>query len=379
MNVSQVEIQGDMIDLGLGQPGLSLLPIDQLREAAGQRIVKKNALWLQYGAELGAGDFREVLSEFLTQAYGYPVASDQLMITNGISHGLSFLCSRMTHPRDVVFVEEPSYLFALQLFADFGLNIVGIPTDREGIIVDELEAALKIQKPAFLYIIPTYHNPSGISTCRSRRIKLAELSEIFNFWIVADDAYHLLNFDTPPPPMPVFDPGGRIFSLGSFSKILAPGLRLGWIHADASVLNGFIDTGILQSGGGFNPFTSAIVHHIIETGQLGRHIENLKQHYARRAATLSSSLRRDLPEIGTFTDPGGGFFIWLRLPDRWKSGELRKMALSHNVNFQPGFRFSSRGGLNNYIRLCFAFYRRKELEEGVQRLAESADDYVKQC
>ncbi|MCB0163160.1 MAG: PLP-dependent aminotransferase family protein [Anaerolineae bacterium] len=372
IQTTQLNIPTGMIDLGIGQPSPSLLPLDILRQAASHRLSQPDPSLLAYGAEPGDGFFRLALAEFLTRHYGVSVSADQLFITAGASQGLDLICTLYTQPGDTVFVEEPSYFLALRIFADHRLKVVGLPMDGDGLSLEALEEKLAEHRPAFLYTVPVFHNPAGVTLSAARRSRLIELSEQHDFLIVADEVYQLLAFNSaPPPPLMSFDRLGTVLSLGSFSKILAPGLRLGWLQGRPALLDRFINSGLLDSGGGLNPFTSAIVRSVIETGQQEKHLDRLNQVYHQRAAALSSAVRRLLPADVTVVEPHGGFFMWLQFPETIDVETLLPDLHQHNLNVQPGVKFSSRSELRNYARLCFAYYDVEDLEEGVARLAKA--------
>lgn len=372
IQTTQLHIPTGMIDLGIGQPSPSLLPLDILRQAAHHRLSQTDPSLLAYGAEPGDGFFRLALAEFLSKHYGAAVSTDQLFITAGASQGLDLICTLYTQPGDTVFVEEPSYFLALRIFADHRLKVVGIPMDSDGLNLEALEEKLAEHRPVFLYTVPVFHNPSGVTLSAARRNRLVELSEQHDFLIVADEVYQLLAFNaTPPPPLISFDRLGTVLSLGSFSKILAPGLRLGWLQGRPALLDRFVNSGLLDSGGGLNPFTSAIIRSVIELGWQEQHLNRLNHVYHERAAALSSAVRRLLPETVAFVEPYGGFFMWLQFPETIDVENLLPDLHRHNLNIQPGVKFSSRSGLRHYARLCFAYYDIDELEEGVARLASA--------
>ncbi len=192
----------------------------------------------------------------------------RLFVTNGISGGLDLLCTLFTRSGDTIFVEEPSYFLALRIFADHGLRIIPIDTDENGLVIELLEEKLREHKPKFLYIIPTHQNPSGHTLTEERRERLMELSRENDFLILADEVYHLLSYDQQPPKaFAAWTEDPHVLSLGSFSKILAPGLRLGWIQAGTEKFQTLAGCGLLDSGGGLNPFTSAIVREVIDVGR----------------------------------------------------------------------------------------------------------------
>lgn len=368
-NVTQVSIPKGRIDLGIGQPQEDILPLDFLARAAANCSGKRDRSILQYGVQQGSGDFRMTLADFLGDHYKERVSPDHLYITNGISQALDQICRVHTRPGDTVIVEEPSYFLALDIFADYQLNIVGAPIDENGIIIEALEEKLTRYNPVFLYTIPSFHNPSGVTLSADRREKLAELSQKYDFMIVADEVYQLLGYTKEPPlPMVYYDTGDRVFSLGSFSKILAPGLRLGWVQAAPTLLKPLFTCGSLISGGGLNPFTSGIVNSFIELGLQNEYLNFLRETYKRRMTKMCKALRRHVPSL-EFEDPVGGFFIWGCLPDGMNAPELLCLAHEHNVGFQPGNNFSISDNLRTHVRLAFAYYKTNDLLEGVQRLA----------
>jgi 2-aminoadipate transaminase len=362
-----------IIDLGIGQPQLSLLPLEPLRRAAELRFAQGDASFLQYGAEQGDGYLRRGLAAFLSEGYASPVAAQHLFITNGASLGLDLICTLFTQAGDTVFVEEPSYFLALRIFTDHRLRVVAIPMDEHGLVVEALEQELKKTRPVFLYTIPTFQNPSGITLSAERRARLAQLSREYDFLIVADEVYHLLNYGaSQPKPLAAYGEQGNILSLGSFSKILAPGLRLGWIQTDPQRAKAFAGSGLLDSGGGLNPFTSAVVRGLLEDGGLKENIAHLSGIYRAGIRALDSALRAHMPEA-LYQVPQGGYFFWVRLPGGRDAAALMRRAEDFQVSFRPGVRFSSRGELRDYIRLCFAYYDPERLAEGVERLARALE------
>ena len=369
IHTTQVNLSSNIINFGIGQPGFDLLPVDIIRQAADLRMAAGDTSFLNYGYELGDGHFRLALAYFLQQHYGIPVTADSLMVTAGASQAIDLICTLFTKPGDVVFVAEPSYFLALRIFADHHLQVVGIPTDDDGIIIESLEEAFTDQKPKLLYTVPSFQNPTGATLTSERRRQLAALSAEHNFLILADEVYQLLNYDkAPPPPMASYIDNEHIFSVGSFSKILAPGLRLGWIQAAPSLLHRLADSGLVDSGGGLNPFTSNIVRIVLEQGWQDAHLAELKAIYKRRVQVMDAGLKRCLPDFAQFVTPAGGFFFWLTLPETIDTSALQESAHKYEVGFQPGTKFSSTHGQQNKMRLSFAFYSEEEIQQGIERL-----------
>jgi len=213
------------INFGIGQPSADLLPVDLVRQASMSFFDSAQPFELNYGVTEGDARFLASLADFLTARYGNTVSSDELFVTGGNSQALDLASVVFARPGDTVFVEEPSYFLAFQILRDHGLNIVGIPVDDDGLSIDALQQALVTHKPAFLYTIPSFHNPGGQCTTAARRRRVVELAEQLDFLIVADEVYQLLYYyDLPPPAYGTMTASGKVVSMGSFSKILAPGL-----------------------------------------------------------------------------------------------------------------------------------------------------------
>ncbi len=366
----QNQVPPDMIDLGLGDPNPSLFPVDALRRAAEERFKQADTSFLQYGVEQGDGYFRLALAQFLSQKYGTPMQPENIFVTSGISSALDLLCTLFAQAGDTIFVEEPTYFLAPKIFADHRLNIVPIGTDENGVVIEALEEKLIIHRPKFLYTIPIHHNPTGATLTEMRRARLINLAQQYEFLILADEVYQLLSYGNHvPQSFATHIDIENIISLGSFSKILAPGLRLGWIQTHPRNIQRLTASGLLDSGGGMNPFTSAIVRGMIESGVLDEHVQKLINTYRPRLMKMDSLLKEYLPAVA-YATPQGGYFFWLRLPEHMDATEFRKQAKSYNVGVRQGGLFSCENGLRNYIRLCFAYYDEMQIEEGILRLKQ---------
>jgi 2-aminoadipate transaminase len=357
------------INLGIGQPSADLLPVDLVRRASESFFKDAQPFELNYGVLQGDERFLNSLAGFLTAGYGKDVASDELFVTGGSSQGLDLVSMVFAKPGDTVFVEEPSYFLAFQIFRDHGLNIVGIPVDDDGLCIDALQRELGIHKPAFLYTIPSYHNPGGQCTTEARRHRIVELAKEHDFLVVADEVYQLLNYNgAPPPAYGTMVDTGRVLSLGSFSKILAPGLRLGWIQSSASLRSKAMAGGFINSGGSVNHISSLIVRQAIDNGSLDAHLQNLREVYRGRLASMDSALSEHFGDIAEWTRPDGGYFFWVRFDEAIDTTPLRKKARALQTGFQAGATFSTKDQLKNCIRLCFAHYHDDDIREGIARL-----------
>ena len=370
LEITQMDIPPGFIDLGMGNPDIDLLPLELLRQAAETHFATGDRRSLQYGVEQGDGYFRRALAGFLTRAYRTHVDPGLLFVTTGASSALDLLCTLYTRPGDVIFVEEPSYFLALRIFEDHGLRVVPIPMDADGLCIDALVEMLAEFHPKFIYIIPTFQNPSGLTLSQARRVKLVELAHRYNFLVVADEVYHFLPYtQNPPQAFAAFaEDVEQVISVNSFSKILAPGLRLGWIQAHGAVIERLAGSGLLDSGGGMNPFTSALVRRVIESGGLEENIASLRMEYGGRLNALDAALHQHLP-AAEYTLPQGGFFFWVRLPDV-DTAEFRRKSREFKVDLRQGALFSSRRGKQDHMRLSFCYYGPEALEEGVKRLVD---------
>jgi 2-aminoadipate transaminase len=373
----QFFIPPGMIDLSIGQPAMDLLPHALISKAAAHFMGEKDISLLQYGIMQGDASFREELARFLSEHYSMDIEPESLLITAGASQGLDLLCTLFAKPGDTILVEEPSYYLALQIFREHGLKPITVPMDQGGIDIERLEASLKKGKPAFLYCIPAFHNPTGITLSDERRKKLAAVSEAYNLRIIADEVYHLLSYTiTPPPHLVAYDKKGSVFSLGSFSKIVAPGLRLGWIQGAPDALKEISSCGLLTSGGGMNPVGQGLLRSILKLRLLDDHLQAIRQSYHKRSQALYLTLQELVPGQISFSPPQGGYFLWLTLPEDFDTNALLTLAKKNKVSFHPGLRFSSTGGLRNSLRLSFSYYREKDLQEGARRMAKAIDIYL---
>jgi len=375
-HVSQIHTPPGLIDFGIGQPGFNLLPLEEIRQAADRALSKGNEACLNYGFEQGAENLRACLASFLSQQYKIPVDLRELFITNGVSIALDLLCTLYTKPRDTIFVEEPTYYLALKIFSDHRLNIVSVATDENGLIDADLREKLTLHQPVFLYTVPAFQNPTGTTLSSSRREIIIGLAQQHGFYIIADEVYQLLAFANEPPlPLVSFLDSEHVIALGSFSKILAPGLRLGWMHAPPQVMDQLISCGLLESGGGLNPFTSSIVTVFIENGWLYENIIRLREEFQHRKTSLVNELSRHLGGAISFTEPEGGYFLWLAFAESINMKELRSHAGKYNISWLPGRVFAPSDRYINYGRFCFAHYGSETLTQGVSRLAALVHDY----
>ncbi len=372
-----ISIPEGVLDLGWGHPSPDLHPTEALRIASERVLSQQSAVPLQYGAVQGFGPLLEALADFLSSqdAYGnQPVDPGSLFLTAGASQGIDLATTICAQSGDTVFVEEPTYYLIGRIFLDHGLNVVGIPTDANGLDTEALEAMLRDgHRPRLLYVIPAYQNPTGATLSPDRRRKLVQLAQEYGFTILADEVYQLLHYGPPPPPpLATMDDTeeGSVVSLGSFSKILAPGLRLGWVHASPDIVQRFVDSGVAASGGGLSHFAAAMAQATLEMGLLQKNVAELRRVYATRRDAVSRLLTTDLAGHVDFNQPDGGYFFWLTLLDGKDADGLLPTAQEAGVSYRPGTAFSSVGGFRDSLRVSFSLYEVGDLAEALSRLGQ---------
>lgn len=368
-----------IVDLGIGQPQDAILPVEVLSRRLAATAAAGLAHPLQYGIEPGDGDLRVAVSDYLEPYYGFCPDPATAFVTNGNSQAIDHVVGTLTSPGDVVLVEEATYFLALQIFRDHHVRVEPVAVDAHGLVPAALEEALRTHRPALLYTVPTYHNPTGATLPEERREQVVALCAEHGTLVVADEVYHLLSYPESfpgkasalPRPMAAWAHTGSVLSLGTFSKILAPGLRLGWVHTSEALARRLADRGSVVSGGGLNPLVSAVVAGALADGSAAAYLASLRRTLGERALAMDATLREHLPADVTWDVPGGGYFYWLRLPDGVDPVALRAAAQREGVDFRPGPLFSVTGGQADRIRLSFAYWDVDALVAGAAALGRA--------
>ena len=357
--VLQLQLRPNIIDLGWGHPDLQFLPADIIRDATDRALTRWGGVMLTYGIDHGVAPLRERIIDWITQHEGVTPQLSELMLSAGNSQAIAHICTMLTSPGDVIFVENPTYHLALRILRDAPVQLRGIPCDGDGVDVDALAAAYttahaKGQRVAFFYTIPTFQNPTGVTLSQERRQALASLVATTGLRIVEDDVYRELWYDQPvAPSLWASMPRGHVIRLGSFAKSLAPGLRLGYINADTPTIARLAGSGLFDSGGGIAHFQSLLVNEIFATGQYATIVESYRQLYRVRANALHTALLPLQQQGYAWHTPTGGYFLWMQLPTG--SNELALIAAleAAGVSALPGQLFSQ--GPLGYAALRFSF------------------------
>ncbi len=372
----QLALKPGVIDLAWGQPDPQLLSVANMQRALDLAQKQFGADMLAYGADAGAGPLLDYLWRRVQEREGRALTHEQIMLTGGNSDALDQICAHFTKPGDTVLVEAPTYHLAVRILRDHHLDVIPAPTDADGLRVNALQELLAELKrvgkhPKFLYIIPTFHNPTGASLSAGRRRGLVKVAETERLLIVEDDVYRELAYDAPAPPsLWSLAPDGVALRMGSFAKSLAPGLRLGWLTGKAEQIQRLALGGLRDSGGGVNHFTAMLVAAFCEAGMYDAQIATLRATYRERRDALCDAIARFMP-AAAFEKPGGGFFLWVNLPETIDTQTLRARAAEYNVDFIHGARFFTDGRASNALRLAFSLYPPEELQEAARRLRKT--------
>ena len=368
-----------IISFAGGFPDSAMFDVHGITEAVNKALIDEPGAALQYGATEGYQPLREQLAAFM-QSKGAQVAADQLIVTTGSQQALDLLGKCLVDPDSKAIVEGPTFLATIQCFRLYGAELISAPIDGEGVQVDQLERLITEHKPKFVYLIPTFGNPSGAMLSLERRKRVLELAVKYQTLIIEDDPYGDLYFDAPPPPsllaLSAQVPGSRdwLVHCGSLSKVLSPGLRVGWMVAPAALLAKA--TMCKQfSDAHTSTFAQATAAQYLAGGHMPGTLARVREVYGARAKTMGDALRSDLGAAIDFVQPQGGLFVWARLTGaggKIKDGnEFAKRAIAEGVAFVPGAPFYCANPDLSTLRLSFATADEGKIREGIGRLAKA--------
>ncbi|NMC13269.1 MAG: PLP-dependent aminotransferase family protein, partial [Chloroflexi bacterium] len=357
----------------------------EFSEACQIVIRDHGALALQYGTTEGYLPLREWIVRH-SDRYGIKVAADNILITSGSQQGLDLLGRIFINRGDRILVESPTYLGALQAWNAYGAEYVTVPADKDGMITDALEEALRTG-PKFIYVLPNFQNPTGVTLSLERRLKLVELADRYGVPIIEDDPYGQLRFEGEHiPPVVVLDDQyranshpsyhGNVIYLSTFSKILSPGLRLAWVIAPPEVIRKFVQA---KQGSDLHTatFNQLVAYQISKDGFLDQHIKLIRKVYKERRDVMLAAMDRYFPPGVDWTQPAGGLFLWGTMPEYLDSKEVLKDALEQKVAFVPGEPFYPRGGGHNTMRLNFSYSKPEVINEGISRLGKVLTEKIR--
>jgi DNA-binding transcriptional MocR family regulator len=358
----------DLISFAYGLADPALFPRADLLAATAAVLDEDAADALNYGPTY-AGLREQIVGRL--RAQGVEAEDENVLISYGSGQVLALLPQVFVDPGDTVIIEGPSFMGAVRNFAEGGARLVTIPTDAQGMDVDALEEALRElrahgTRPKFIYTIPTFQNPTGTTMPIERRRRLVALAAEHGVVVVEDDAYGDLRYEgRPEPPLAALDEEGWVVRLGTFSKILAPGVRMGWAYARPEIV---ARLGHFKTEGSSGPFLTRVIARYCAGGRLEAHIQELIELYRRKRDVMLAAIARELPPEVQVLPPAGGFFVWCRLPEGVSAARLLALAEARGATFLPGTRCFANGQGDDAIRLAFSFLPAAQIEQGIARI-----------
>jgi DNA-binding transcriptional MocR family regulator len=369
-----------IISFAGGFPDSAMFDVEGIRQASESALREEPGAALQYGATEGYNPLREQLAAFMASKGVKGLTPEGLIVTTGSQQALDLVAKTLINPNDAVLVEGPTFLATIQCFRLYGPQVMGVPIDADGVQVDKLEEMMVKHKPKLVYLIPTFGNPSGAMLSLERRLRVLELAVKYQTVVVEDDPYGDLYFADPPPPsllaLTEQVPGSRdwLVHCGSLSKVLSPGLRLGWMIAPAELLAKA--TMCKQfSDAHTSTFAQATAAHYLKAGRMLATLNHVRSVYAERAKAMGEALSKELGDALSFSQPQGGLFFWAQLTGadgKIKDGSvLAKRAIERGVAFVPGAPFFADNPDTSAIRLSFATADVEKIKEGIARLGQA--------
>lgn len=369
--------QPGVISFAGGLPFSGLFPVEELKDIVNTVLEREGEIALQYGPTEGDSRLIEYLAGWMKETEGVDVGKENVLIVSGSQQALDLIGKIFIDPGDPIIIGLPSYLGAIQAFKSFRANMVGARLDKQGINVDTVADILRTytakgQKIKFIYVVPDFQNPSGVTLSLERRERLLELCYENEVVLVEDSPYRDLRFEGEPVPMVrTLDKGGHAFSLHTFSKLLFPGTRLGWIVADKAIMEKLVmakqPTDLCTS-----PLTQSIVYEFCRRGLLKSHVPKIIELYRKKRDVMIKALEEYMPEGSgiDWTHPEGGLFLWLTLPENMDAGKMFPKAVEKKVAYVVGSAFHFDRSGENTMRLNFSYPSEEQIEEGIKRLAD---------
>ncbi len=367
---------GHIVSFATGSTPANALPTHVIRELSSVVLAEPTAAALNYGPTEGQLDLRAAVLELLA-GKGETVEDEQLLITAGGMQGLDLVCKLFVDPDDLVVVESPTYTNALSTIASYEGAVLEVPVDAEGLRVDQLSDLVREagRTPKLIHVIPNHQNPTGLTLSLDRRTALLSLADEWDALILEDDPYAWLGFDGDQlPSLFGLDTASRVVAVNTFSKILAPGLRVGWVLGPPAVISR-----MRAAKQGMDTCTNVLGQRLIaeflRRGLMEAQLDHLRRDYREKKDTMVAALTASFGDLAgaTWTDPAGGVFLWLQLPPEVDSDRLARVALERGVAIIAGTAFSSRREFAHGVRLCFNSPHKTDIHEGIRRLRAAFD------
>lgn len=370
--ILKITSRPEVISFAGGLPAPELFPIKEIKEASRYVLEHSGVEALQYSTTEGVHSLRVWIAERMNSLSGTNLEPDNILVTHGSQQSLDLSGKVFLDEGDVVICECPTYLAAISAFRAYGCRFVEIETDEHGMDMSCLEEALRTQERIkLIYMIPDFQNPSGRSWSGERRKQLADLASQYGVAIIEDNPYGELRFaGKSHPSVMSLDNKGCVLTTGTFSKILAPGLRIAWIAGDKALIRKYV---LVKQGTDLqcSTFTQLTIAKYLELYDIDAHVTKIREVYGKRCHTMLDALQRELPEGVTYTRPEGGLFIWLTLPEEIKARELLVRCLEKNVAFVPGGAFFPNTSRENTLRMNFSNMPEERIQEGIRRFGDA--------
>ena len=366
--ILKVTAQPEVISFAGGLPAPELFPVAEVKVASDLVLTHNGAAALQYSESEGYRPLREWIATEVG-VRGFKASADDVLITNGSQQGLDLMGKLFLNPGDVVLTENPTYLAAIQAFQTFEAKFVPVPTDNDGLIPEALPELIRLHRPKFLYTIPNFQNPTGLTLSAPRRAALAKIAAEHGLTVLEDDPYGKLRYrGAEIPPIKHWDTAGRVIYASTFSKTIAPGLRIGWMVLPTSL---FHPTLILKQASDLHTssFDQRVAHIFLTQNDQTVHMDKIRRAYGSRYEVLDAALRADMPAGFSWTKPEGGMFLWVTGPQTLDTMELLQRAIVQKLAFVPGRDFFPAEAGKNYMRLNYSNSTPERIREGVRRLA----------
>ena len=356
----------ELISFSGGMPAAEVFPIQEFKEASLRVLDQQGTTALQYGVTEGHPPLREFLAERM-RGMGVDCRAENILIVNGSQQALDFCGRLFLDPGDTILTGNPTYLGALQSWCSYGAQYVTATVDAEGMRPEEAERALAGHRAKYLYVLPNFHNPAGVTLSAARRVQLVQVARKHGAFILEDDPYGELRFEgAGSPPLAALDPENVLY-LSTFSKTLSPGIRLGWITAPRLIIDKMVQ--IKQASDLHTSiFVQMIAYDLCSQGFLESHVIKIQDVYRERRDAMLAAMEKHFPAGVTWNKPEGGLFLWLQLPEGISGMDLLKQSLEAKVAFVPGGVFYPNGGGENTIRLIFSAPDPNTIREGIERL-----------
>jgi 2-aminoadipate transaminase len=365
-DILAVTARPEVVNFAGGLPAPELFDRDGIAAAFRDVLAETPARALQYSTTEGEPVLRAALAERVT-AHGLPTGADDLLITTGSQQGLSLLATALLEPGDTVLVENPCYLAALQVFGLAGARVVAVPGDEHGVDAAALDELVARERPKLFYTVPTFQNPTGRTLPADRRAAVAEVAARRGLWIVEDDPYGELRYEGERLPWIAAHAEDRTVLLGSFSKVMAPGLRLGWLRAPGALRRACV---VAKQAADLHTPTLNQLAAARYLEVLDAHVTRVRDVYRERRDAMLAGLADALPAGSVWNRPEGGMFLWARLPEAYDTTALLPRVVRHNVAYVPGAPFYAGDPDRSTLRLCFVTQTPEEIGEGLRRLGE---------